>query len=67
MNSKIDDFVEEITDNFSNLFVEAFFIRYFDKFNEKNLLPTIEKTYTKLQEKLEVSFVNRLKNIKNDK
>jgi len=37
MKNNVNDFVEEITTNFSELFVETFFLRYLSDFKKDEL------------------------------
>ena len=60
MKNDINDFVEEITSNFSELFVETFFLRYLSTFKKDDLLETIFKSQKILNKKLDKKIKNKL-------
>ena len=60
-------FIEEITNNFSELFVESFIIRYLNNFELKDLQDledSIEITKIQLTKKINKKFSQKLKNLK---
>ncbi len=60
-------FIEEITNNFSELFVESFIIRYLNNFELKDLQDledSIEITKIQLTKKINKKFAQKLKNLK---
>ena len=61
MKRNEQDFIEEITENFSELFVEAFYIRYLREFPEEKMLTTINLTKERLEEKISLKFKKKLK------
>ena len=60
MPQKIMDFSEEITDKFSELFVETFLIRYLNAFRGKDLLEAVKETNDLLKQKINNLFVFKL-------
>ena len=60
MKQDINNFIEEITNNFSELFVETFFIRYLSDYSKDDLLKNTIKAKRKLNEKIETKFFNKL-------
>ena len=63
MTKKLDNFLEEFTNNFSELYVETFLIRYLNDFNEKDLVNTIESLNTKLNVKINQLFRSKLEDM----
>ena len=57
---EIKDFIEEITDNFSTLFVETFYLRYLDQFGEENILKDINYTKDMLLKKIDEKIQQKL-------
>lgn len=57
---KIDVFLEEIANNFSELLVETFFIRYFSVFSEKELFDSINKLEDLLNSKIKTNIIEKL-------
>ena len=57
-----DAFLEEITNNFSELLVESFFIRYFHDCKEQNLLTSIHKLQYLINLKIKFNFSEKLLN-----
>ncbi len=58
MQKEINNFLNEITDNFSELFVEAFLIRYESLFNDKYLKANVSKVINMLNNKIIDKFSN---------
>lgn len=61
MKREIDDFLEEITNNFSELFVETFLLRFLDEFDKNILLDSVEVASKKLNNKVGKNFIKKLK------
>lgn len=67
MKNNVEDFIEEITTNFSELFVETFFIRYLSDYDVNDLEKVLKKLKVKLNskindrlnEKLELMFLKK--------
>lgn len=59
----IDNFVEEITTNFSELFVETFFLRYLSDYDERDLLETANEIQNILIKKIKNQMLNKLKKL----
>ena len=62
MNKKTNEFIEEITYNFSTLFVETFYLRYLDQFGESNILKDVNYTKDLLLKKIDAEFEKKLEN-----
>lgn len=60
MKKKDDVFVKEITDKFSELFTETFFIRYLADYDINNIIDVITKTKKELEKKVNKRFVSKL-------
>jgi len=60
MKRNVDDFIDEFTTNFSELFIDAFLLRYLDRFNKDKLLDTYKKTRVVLNRKLKINYLNKL-------
>ncbi len=60
MNKKTSEFLEEITNNFSTLFVETFYLRYLDQFGEENILKDINYTKDMLLKKIDEKIQQKL-------
>ncbi|MBE6157157.1 MAG: hypothetical protein E7161_05430 [Firmicutes bacterium] len=58
MKRDVNDFLEEITTNFSELFVETFLLRYLNEFNKKELLKNINIVKQKLIKKIDNILIN---------
>ena len=67
MEKRVNDFVKEFTDNFSELYVESFFIKYLSEYDKKDLLETIQLTNKKMQQKIIKLFMNNLIDMNIDK
>lgn len=52
MKNNKNEFLEEITTNFSNLFVETFIIRYLNEYNKKYLYKNFIKAKKILNKKI---------------
>lgn len=63
MKENTQDFIEEITNNFSELFVETYFLRYLMNYPEEKLLEDIEKTNQILHNKILKEFRTKLKKL----
>lgn len=63
MKNNIDNFVEEITTNFSELFVETFFLRYLSEFDKNELLQTTKEAELMLKKKIAKEMKTKLKSI----
>ncbi len=61
MKNDTKKFVNEITDNFSELFVETFFIRYLKDFQIDGLIENIIISQDMLTEKINKYFLKKLK------
>lgn len=66
MEKNIDVFLEEITDNFSKLFVETFIMRYLVDYDKKYLLHSIELAKDKLDYKINKYFKQKIINKDNN-
>ena len=62
MNKETIEFLEEITENFSTLFVETFYLRYLDQFGDKNILKDINYTKDMLLKKIDEKINKKLGN-----
>lgn len=62
MNKERIEFLEEITENFSTLFVETFYLRYLDQFGDKNILKDINYTKDILLKKIDEKINKKLEN-----
>ena len=60
MKKNIHSFIEEITNNFSELFIETFMIRYLSDYSKEELLENIDRTKTELKKKIDKGFKNKL-------
>lgn len=60
MKKDIHSFIEEITNNFSELFIETFMIRYLSDYSKEELLENIDRTKTELKKKIDKGFKNKL-------
>lgn len=58
MSKSEKEFVEEITDKFSELFIETFFIRYLSDYPKEDLINTLNLTTKKLNKKI-IKLVNK--------
>lgn len=67
MKRNVNDFLEEITTNFGELFVETFFIRYFNEFDKNDLLSAIPDLKNMLLKKLDNNLKNSLVGMGYDK
>lgn len=67
MKRNINDFLEEITTNFGELFVETFFIRYFNEFDKNDLLSAIPDLKNMLLKKIDNNLKNSLVGMGYDK
>lgn len=67
MKRNINDFLEEITTNFGELFVETFFIRYFSEFDKNDLLSAIPDLKNMLLKKIDNNLKNSLVGMGYDK
>lgn len=61
MKKSINKFNEEITTNFSKLFVETYMIRYLNNYNDYDLLENIKKVKEILNKKIDNEFKKKLK------
>lgn len=64
MKKNINKFNEEITTNFSKLFVETYMIRYLSEYSKDDLLEIIKKVKEILNKKIDNEFKKKLKQIK---
>lgn len=62
MKNDIERFKNEITDKFSELFVETFFLRYFSEFDINELLENVSDIMELLNKKMNKQFKIKLKN-----
>ena len=67
MKRNVNDFLEEITTNFGELFVETFFIRYFNEFDKNDLLSAIPDLKNMLLKKIDNNLKNSLVGMGYDK
>ena len=67
MKRNVNDFLEEITTNFGELFVETFFIRYFNEFDKNDLLSAIPELKNMLLKKIDNNLKNSLMGMEYDK
>lgn len=67
MKRNVNDFLEEITTNFGELFVETFFIRYFSEFDENDLLSDIPELKNMLLKKIDNNLKKSLIDMGYDK
>lgn len=63
MKNNVNDFVEEITTNFSELFVETFFLRYLSDFKKDELLEITKIVKNKLDYKINKKLFQKLKSM----
>lgn len=63
MKKNINDFNEEITSNFSELFIETYFIRYLSEYSKDDLLENTKKVKELLLKKLNKNLKKKLKQI----
>ena len=63
MERTIEDFVEEISENFSELLVEAFYVRYIREFPKKDMRRTIKLTKDEITKKIDIKFNEKLESI----
>jgi len=63
MKNNVNDFVEEITTNFSELFVETFFLRYLSDFKKDELLEITKIVKNKLDDKINKKLFQKLKSM----
>ncbi len=61
---KNQKFLNEITNNFSELYVEVFTTRYFQNFNVATFEKDFEKSLTILEKKLKNRFKRKIDRIK---
>ena len=61
---KNQKFLNEITNNFSELYVEVFTTRYFQNFNGATFEKDFEKSLTILEKKLKNRFKRKIDRIK---
>ncbi len=66
MKKEINDFLEEITTNFTELFIETYFIRFLSNFDSNYLLEATDKMQVLLNTKLNEKIKNYLKEINLD-
>ncbi|MBQ7031034.1 MAG: hypothetical protein IJN13_01510 [Bacilli bacterium] len=67
MKRNVNDFIEEITTNFGELFVETFFIRYFNEFDKNDLLSAIPDLKNMLLKKIDNNLKKSLVGMGYDK
>ena len=67
MKRNVNDFLEEITTNFGELFVETFFIRYFSEFDKNDLLSAIPDLKNMLLKKIDNNLKKSLVGMGYDK
>lgn len=63
MKKNINDFNEEITSNFSELFIETYFIRYLSEYSKDDLLENTKKVKELLLKKLNKNLKKKLKQL----
>ena len=63
MEMSKEKFAEEITNNFSELFVETFFMRYISEFDKSGLLDDVKEVIDSLQEKVKKEMIRKLQSI----
>lgn len=63
MKKNINDFNEEITSNFSELFIETYFIRYLSEYSKDDLLDNTKKVKELLLKKLNKNLKKKLKQL----
>ena len=63
MERTIEEFVEEISDNFSELLVEAFYIRYIREFPKKDMRRCVKLTKEEIIKKIAKRFNDKLTSI----
>lgn len=61
MKKSINKFNEEITTNFSKLFVETYMIRYLNEYSKEDLLENVKKVKEILNKKIDNEFKKKLK------
>lgn len=61
MKKSINKFNEEITTNFSKLFVETYMIRYLSEYSKEDLLENVKKAKEILNKKIDNRFKKKLK------
>ncbi len=62
MKRNEDKFIGEITENFSELFVDTFWIRYMKEFSNPNI-ELIGKVQKELTKKINLKFQKKLQNL----
>ena len=67
MKRNVNDFLEEITTNLGELFVETFFIRYFNEFDKNDLLSAIPDFKNMLLKEIDNNLKNSLVGMGYDK
>jgi len=63
MKKDVDIFLDEVSENFSELFVETFFIRYLSNFNRDDIIRDINALKIKLYKKINTKLDKALKNL----
>lgn len=63
MKKTEEEFVEEITTNFSELFVDAFLIRYLSEYDKNNLLDNASEVISILNVKVKNQMQKKLKDM----
>lgn len=63
MKKDVDIFLDEVSENFSELFVETFFIRYLSNFNRDDIISDINALKIKLYKKINTKLDQALKNL----
>ncbi len=61
MNKNLDKMIDEYTNNYSELFIEAFYIKYINDFDIKEFDQALEKLYQELTYKINNKIYNKLK------
>lgn len=67
MKRDVNDFLEEITSNFSELFVETFLLRYLSEFDKNDLLDVVPRLNCFLRKKVNKKLESALINMGYDK
>lgn len=63
MKREIKEFIEEFTNNFSELYVESFFIKFLSEYNQNALLDSILEVNKNLKDKIKKNFIKKLNNL----
>ena len=63
MNTKMQKIIEEMTTNFSDLFIETLYLRYLKEFPQEDFLEVIKIASDSLSKKMNLKIVKKLKKL----